>query len=323
MPFRPQSCFYLVSLLLSAFVAYAQNTEEEDSSLTWDPNGTTFIVHVQPYYLEYNKANSLNFGMGAKGDILLPRYLSLQGSFKQALFDLNHYNSNKGLVSSQNATKLFFQYEAGLGLFFNYVGYARTRVYAWPGTEFYVDPVVKDTMYTFTPQYLPARVMIGLRGGMYNWSQTIDKTSAKGDLAGEAPGSGSQFIFPDTSDVYTVIRSNGFYAGVSVSKLLRIFYHTDNGEEEEISFIRNIYVDMLYSPTIKIDQILFNGVPYNVIGKGGFKTQNIGARLIFEKVGCIDFPRLNISYRFEVGVRPGIAGRGGYIMQTIGLGFSQ
>lgn len=323
MPLHPFRFVYLVLLLLGTFFASAQNTLEEDSSLTWDPNGTTVILHAQPYYLEYNQANSLNFGMGAKAEVLLPRVLSLQGSFKQSLFDLNHYNATKGVVSSQNSTKLFFQYEAGFGLFFNYTGYAKARVFAWPGTEFYVDPIEKDTMYTFTSQYLPARVMIGVRGGIYSWNQTIDQTSAKGGLTGELAGNGAPFTFPDTADVYTMCRANGFYGGISVSKLLRVFYTSAKNEEEEISFIRNVYLDVLYCPTITVDQIFYNGAPYNVTGAGGFKTQNLGARLIFEKVGCVDFPRLNISYRLEVGMRPGIEGKGGYLMQTIGLGFSK
>ena len=300
----------------------AQDSLDAESSVVWDPRGTSFVCQVQPYYLEYNQSNALNFGGGLRADYFLPRVLSLHGSVKQAFFDLNKYNSSKGIKNSQNDTRLFLQREIGVGLFFNYAGYAKTKAYAWPGTEFYVDPIEKDTLYDFTPQYLPARVMIGLRGGIYTWRQTIDQTSATSSLAG-TDANGQQFIFPDTFDVYTTMRASGFYGGISVSKLLSVFYEASSGEQEEISFIRNVYIDVLYAPGIKVNPVLVNGVPLSVTGPGGFKTQQFGGRIIFEKIGCVDFPRLNISYRFEAGIRPGIAGKGGYVMQTIGLGFAK
>ena len=306
--------FVILSLLAVTSALRAQ-----DSLVEWDPSGMRFNMMLQPYYIETNGANQVNFGMGARADYYFPKVLSLHGSIKQALYDLNNYNANgKGPIRSENTTNLFQQYEFGAGLFFNLDGHTKTRVYAWPGTGYY-DAVEKDTFYDYTKESLPCRTMIGLRGGVYNWRQSVDAVaSAKGTL--EATNLAN---LSDSGDLYTNITTQGFYAGVSLSKLVDVFYPGANGEQRNVSFIRNLYLDVLYAPSITVDNIVIDGVPFNVSGPRGLTTQNMGGRIVYEKVGVRDFPKLNFSYRIEAGIRPGLADKGFYVMQTIGIGFAR
>lgn len=312
---------------LFAQTLFIQNLRAQtDTLIEWDPTGTNFSLQFQPYYLEYNQSNALNFGMGARADFYLPKVLSFHASGKQALYDLNNYNANgKGVKSSENKTGLFKQGEMGIGLYFNYDGHARARVYAWPGSAVYVDPELKDTIYDYTKERLPCRVMIGLRGGYYGWQQTVDKSAAPDGIVGIPVNGGFPVPFSDTLDIYTTMRSNGLYFGISVSKLVDVWYKSGIGDKRT-SFIRNLYIDVLYSQNVLIDQTIIKGIPYTITqttALPGIKTQSLGARLVFEKTGTFDFPRLNFSYRFEAGVRPGIQNQGFYLMQTIGLGFAR
>ncbi|MBP9725572.1 MAG: hypothetical protein KBE37_12275, partial [Bacteroidia bacterium] len=261
----------------------------------------------------------VNFGMGAKADYYFPKVLSLHAGVKQALYDLNNYNANgKGFKTSENTTNLFQQFDFGAGLFFNIDGNTKTRVYAWPGTG-YIDPVEKDTLYDYTKEKLPCRTMIGLRGGFYQWRQSVDAISAsKGPLIAK-----DGYIFNDSMDLYTNITSSGYYAGISLSKLVDVFYTSADGKHRNASFIRNIYLDVLYAPTITIDNIVLNGISYDISGIGGLSKKNMGGRIVYEKTSTRDFPKLNFSYRVEAGIRPGLADKGFYIMQTIGLGFAR
>ncbi|MBP7261160.1 MAG: hypothetical protein KBB37_07725 [Bacteroidia bacterium] len=301
-------------LLISGACSFAQ-----DSLVEWDPAGTRFSVQLLPYYIETNGANQVNFGMGAKADYYFPKVLSLHAGVKQALYDLNNYNANgKGFKTSENTTNLFQQFDFGAGLFFNIDGNTKTRVYAWPGTG-YIDPVEKDTLYDYTKEKLPCRTMIGLRGGFYQWRQSVDAISAsKGPLIAK-----DGYIFNDSMDLYTNITSSGYYAGISLSKLVDVFYTSADGKHRNASFIRNIYLDVLYAPTITIDNIVLNGISYDISGIGGLSKKNMGGRIVYEKTSTRDFPKLNFSYRVEAGIRPGLADKGFYIMQTIGLGFAR
>lgn len=307
---------YLVILFLLAATSVAR---AQDSLVEWDPTGVRFNIMLQPYYIETNGANQVNFGMGGRVDYYFPKVLSLHASIKQALYDLNNYNANgKGAITSENTTNLFQQYEFGTGLFFNLDGYTKTRVYAWPGTGYY-DAVEKDTFYDYTKESLPCRTMIGLRGGVYNWRQSVDAvTASKGPL--EATDG---YVFNDSNDLYTNITSRGFYAGVSLSKLVDVFYPGVHGQPRNVSFIRNLYLDVLFAPDITVDNIVINGVSRNVSGPKGLPTQNMGGRIVYEKIGVRDFPKFNFSYRIEAGIRPGLADKGFYVMQTIGIGFAR
>jgi hypothetical protein len=316
---RPFTFIYLPVLLLLCHTSVAQ---QQDTLIEWDPRGTSVSLQLQPYYLEYNNANPLNFGFGGRLDIYLPKVISLHASAKQALFDLNNYNGNtKGFKNSENPTNLFRQGEAGIGIYLNFDGYATARVYAWPGTA-YIDPTEKDTLYEYTKEMLPARIMVGLRGGYYGWKQSVDKAWLQHKLEGTNSLTGAPYTFADTLDIFTNMSCNGLYAGISISKLVDVFYRSEIGQRN-VSFIRNLFLDVLYCPTIKTDQVIYLGVPYDVSGSKGFKSQKIGGRIVAEKVGTWDAPRLNFSYRFEAGIRPGLAGKGFYIMQTIGMGFAR
>ena len=306
----------LILFLLSGVTV----SRAQDSLVEWDPAGMRFSIMLQPYYIETNGANQVNFGMGARADYYFPKVLSLHGSIKQALFDLNNYNANgKGAITSENTTNLFQQYEFGAGLFFNLDGNTKARVYAWPGTGYY-DAIEKDTFYDYTKESLPCRTMIGLRGGVYNWRQSVDAVAAS---PGALVSSDGTFVFNDSDDLYTNITTRGFYAGLSLSKLVDVFYPGANGQQRNVSFIRNLYLDVLYAPDITVDNIVINGVPRNVTGPQGIPTNNMGGRIVYEKTGVGDFPKLNFSYRIEAGIRPGLADKGFYIMQTIGLGFAR
>jgi len=301
----------------------ASNALAQDSLVEWDPQGMRFSIMLQPYYIETNGANQVNFGMGGRIDYYFPNMLSLHGSIKQALFDLNNYNANgKGAINSENTTNLFRQHEFGAGLFFNLDGSTKTRVYAWPGTAIF-DPIEKDTFYDYTRESLPCRTMIVLRGGVYNWQQSVDAVaSSPGTLVG-IDNSNNTFKFNDANDLYTNITSRGLYAGLSLSKLVDVFYPGANGQQRNVSFIRNLYLDVLYAPDITVDNIVLNGNAYNVKGSQGLPVQNLGGRIVYEKTGVRDFPKPNFSYRIEAGIRPGLADQGFYIMQTIGLGFAR
>ncbi|HYG03798.1 MAG TPA: hypothetical protein VD927_15220 [Chryseosolibacter sp.] len=121
---------------------------------------------------------------------------------------------------------------------------------------------------------------------------------------------------PEPLDVFTNVSSKGFYVGGSMSWIRNVAVSFDKFEEGVDDLILTTYLDILFSPTIGIDDIVYTDETnvtrtYSV---APVKTKTFGFR------AGIDgrFNRtLSWAYGAEVGYRPSIDGSGFFAMLKI------
>ena len=138
---------------------------------------------------------------------------------------------------------------------------------------------------------------------------------------GPTEGLPTEFLNPETNlmeplDVFTNISSQGIYVGGSMSWIRNVAVSFDKFEEGVDDLIFTTYLDILFSPMIGLDDVVYtdgNGVTrtYSV---SPVKTKTFGFR------AGIDgrFNRtLSWAYGAELGYRPSIEGRGFFAMIKI------
>jgi hypothetical protein len=112
-------------------------------------------------------------------------------------------------------------------------------------------------------------------------------------------------------NVFTNIYSKGVYVGGSMSWIRNVAVNFDKFEEGVDDLMLTTYLDILFAPSLKLDDVFYNGGRYSV---SPVKTKTFGFR------AGIDgrFNRtLSWAYGAEIGYRPSIQGRGFFMMLKI------
>jgi hypothetical protein len=123
--------------------------------------------------------------------------------------------------------------------------------------------------------------------------------------------------------VFTNIASKGVYLGGSMTWIKNVAINFDKFEEGVDDLIFTAYFDILYAPSLRLDNIVYTrkdefGAP--ILGETStyaispIKTQPFGFRIGMD--GRFN-RQLSWSYGGEVGYRPGIQGSGFYILAKI------
>jgi hypothetical protein len=122
-------------------------------------------------------------------------------------------------------------------------------------------------------------------------------------------------------NVFTNISAKGFYVGGSMTWIRNVAVSFDKYEQGVDDLILTTYLDILFSPSLKVDDIVYTDLDPNTPEDGTrtysvspVKTKTFGVR------GGIEgkFNRtFSWSYGAEVGYRPGIEGRTFYALVKI------
>ena len=114
-----------------------------------------------------------------------------------------------------------------------------------------------------------------------------------------------------TLDVFSNISSLGGYVGGSITWIKNVAINFDKFEEGVDDLILTVYADLLFSPSLEIDEVFYQGTPYDV---GVIDLKKIGVRAGIEG----KFNRQwSWAYGGEIGYRPGIEGRNFYALLKI------
>jgi hypothetical protein len=123
--------------------------------------------------------------------------------------------------------------------------------------------------------------------------------------------------------VFTNMASKGVYVGGSMTWIKNVAVNFDKFEEGVDDLIFTAYVDILYAPSLTIDNIVYTrkdefGTPIlgetNTYSVSPIKTQSFGFRMGID--GRFN-RQMSWSYGGEFGYRPGIDGGGFFIMAKI------
>jgi hypothetical protein len=176
------------------------------------------------------------------------------------------------------------------------------------------------------------RKIYGVRLGAIQWNSSTDLNRAltKQKLTNDDIKSGETSLPAEgynkdkaiePVDVFTNISSTGGYLGGSLSWIKNVAVNFDKFEEGVDDLMLTVYADIMISPSIKLDDIVYttrdaDGLPIGtaVYSLDAVKTKSFGFRLGIDG----RFNRtLSWAYGGEVGMRPSIEGRQFFAMFKI------
>ena len=285
-----------------------------------------FIGEARLLDIESGATDPLRIGAGVSADYLLPKIASANVSFKGAYYSLLEQFSEK---KSKTDNKLNIPIVANAGI--------RLHIYDGKGKHWRKINIQKHvglnddgttrTTVRFLKAKYPCRLIYAARGGVYfstspvvsNMNKDIWKPEDKGSIR---TTDGTVFGL----DHYTNSTTTGFYVGLSRIINMRFLtssnIEVDESERKLTSFFKETYLDILIANTT-FDPFQRGGLNYEIVANadGSFSTNNVGWRLGSRLVNTKK--KNGMGAYAEIGMRPGVFGRGMYASLGFNLAFTR
>jgi hypothetical protein len=267
------------------------------------------IAQADLLNLECSTGDAFRVGAGITFDYYLPKFASLHAEYVNAYINLQKFDANT-LAKGDNTISGFSLFEAGGRLhIMDRKATARHKLILSQHIDYTFSGTVTTTRYI--KARFPCRRVLAVRGGFYRTVAPVSTDMNKSDVPGAVKGTvktkdGSMF-----SNVYfTNDHTTGFYVGLS--DLFNMSVRTSyKGNTYNSSLLREVFADVIIAETT-FDPILSAGKSYEIVpnAPGSFQTSRIGWRVGKKMI----FTRrtVNMGFSFELGNRPGVAGRGSY-----------
>ncbi|HQQ93142.1 MAG TPA: hypothetical protein PLQ93_01200 [Bacteroidia bacterium] len=287
-------------------------------------------ISLDPFYADAWGTNA-NLGFGARADLYLWKLMSVSADFRRAYLDMNAREHVDGsLPKPLEELKKQLYLEAGAQLtFFERSKERDLKVVLSSSSSSSGRYTTTHTRYIMVPGTL--RKVKQLRAGLISSRTAIDIQDAGEDpdntFSAKQVGDTASFKFGpygksvDGSPIYggyTMMNLYMVYGGISAKRITNLILDTDYGRKGN-EFIYDFYLDVLYAPIIKFKNV------YTVGGKewevSSSDVKNLGWRF---GVSARRSVRSFMSYRMELGSRPGFVGGQGvlatnlYLMITFG-----
>ncbi|MBC7921849.1 MAG: hypothetical protein H7Z75_12270, partial [Ferruginibacter sp.] len=173
---------------------------------------------------------------------------------------------------------------------------------------------------------VPAKVrkIVGVRAGGIHWKSTTNLgdalTKQKITLQSEDGTPLEQYRPVDGAvreqRIYSNVTSSAIYLGGSLGRIRNVVVKPKKYDIAVNDVIFTGYADLIYSPSIVIENVRQGGVVYST---APVKKSPLGFRLGFEGMFNREF---SWSYGAEMGVRPSIKGRSTYVSLKVGFAFA-
>jgi len=176
------------------------------------------------------------------------------------------------------------------------------------------------------------RKVYGLRAGAIVWNSSTDLTRAmmhqdltNADLK-DAEGNALPLTYvkdgqSEPLNVYTNIASKNVYLGGSMAWIRNVAINFDNYEEGVDDLMLTVFADLIYAPSLVVDDIVYTSTPANsttsethTYSVAPVKLQSFGGRVGIDGRFNRTF---SWSYGGEIGYRPSIQGRSFYALIKI------
>lgn len=243
----------------------------------------------------------LSFGGGLDVDFFLNKKISFEGACRFSYYDMKKALIN-GTIDKDNSNKLnrFFEMRAG-GRFHLYDKEGTKTMKAIISSENYGTSILT----TYIPMLVPCRKIFAVHYGMQYYTDAI-----KGKRGAAIPGQlsvGPSVIATDGTkfsewSAATNINVLLLYGGFSFIKIIKTTM-ASGSSSWTFNWFRNSYIDLMYSPSINVQNIIYKNDEYNVQGNGskGFEKNPFGIRY-----GISALSKKKISYSYEIGWLPGL-----------------
>ena len=288
-----------------------------------------FFIGFQPLYGELFVSN-VNAGFGLEAVYYHVDKLDFKAQFRktysQKFFDFSRELANNN-SDVDNATEVYRYFELG-GTYHvkDFEESSKTKMYLFKNSYKGNRWSSRVPLYADVP--CKVRKIYGVRLGGIMWDSSTDLNRAltkqgltNADLkSGDTSLPLTQFNAAtgemDPVDVFSNISAKGVYLGGSMSWIRNIAVNFDKFEEGVDDLMLTVYADILFSPSIKVDDVVYTtrfddaGDPITpttaTYSVDAIKTKTFGFRLGIDG----RFNRtLSWSYGGEVGMRPSLDGR--------------
>ncbi len=250
--------------------------------------------------LDFNLGQpTLSFGAGFGAEYFIKR-LSLEGNYHFAYYDMKK-SLIAGTNESSNKLKGYKDWRLGGRLhFIDKVGHKTMKA------NLSYEVIGSTTHTTYLPVKMPTRKIVALHFGMQRYNTPIKARRDSGVTATDG------YKLSEWASG-TNLGVNMLYAGFSFINIMKARCNID-GSHWNFKWYKHLYFDFLFAPLVTVQDIEYNGKSYDVQGTGarGFRTTPLGGRF-----GLVNMSK-NILIRYEIGMLPGLAGRGFYTSASFG-----
>jgi hypothetical protein len=318
-----------VTLIPSAIAQKKSASTKDDieyEAITDDPYDLNKMwLHFYPIVGDAFLTN-MNAGFGMQANYLMKNKFDFRLAGRIAYSKGSDVSRGIGAKTSDVDNKLLsFTYVEG-GATYHLIdkadqGEAKVIIY----TKRYSEGKWASTVPEFMMVPAKVRKIVGIRGGGLFWhsatnlgdvlkKQNIYLQSADGtQLARTVPTSDGG---EREQKIYTNVSSTAIYLGGSLGRIRNVVVKPKKYDIAVHDVIMTTYADLIYSPSITIDDIQQASIMYST---APVKKNPFGFRLGFEGMYNREF---SWSYGAEVGVRPSIQGRSMYINVKVGFAFA-
>lgn len=308
-------------LLLSPIMVFSQTTEKV--AVTFDElydepySINKLFIAFQPLYGEVFATN-VNAGYGVEAQYFHKNKFNIKGQFRKSysskFMDFNRENALRN--STVTITPEVFNYFEFGGTYHvkDFEEASTTKIFLHrkkiPSTRW------AATVASYAEVSSKLRKIYGARLGTVIWDATADinRTLAKQGLAYANLVDNQGNSLPETyvdgngetqdMQAFSNLYATNVYVGGSLTWIRNIAVSFDKFDDGVDDGIFNVYFDVLFAPSIKLDPVSYNGVDYST---DAIKLNKIGVRAGFEG----KYNRtLGWSYGGELGYRPSLDGRG-------------
>lgn len=318
------SSIFLIALLVFTVNAFGQKRSDKNpvtyEELYDEPYAINkLFVHFQPLYGELWTAN-VNAGFGLEATYFWDDKMQFRAHTRKAYtrnFDLSrdiaeNMKEDNPLVGGES--EVFNYYEFGATYHIkDFEESSETKMFL------YKKSYKGDKWAGRVPlnAEIPCKVrkIYGARlGGMfYDTSFEVNRAVESQDKTMQEvfPGIPATYVGPEgeteETRLFTNMSAAGLYVGGSITWIRNIAVDFDNNYQEGVDdLILTAFLDILIAPSASFDDVVYDGMAYPA---DGLDTSAIGFRAGLEG----KFNRTwGWAYGGEIGMRPGLAGRGFY-----------
>ncbi|MEM7109421.1 MAG: hypothetical protein AAF519_14440, partial [Bacteroidota bacterium] len=282
------------------------------------------FVQFQPMYGELFVSN-INAGFGLEATYFLKDKFTFRAHGRLAYYKRFDAMRNQSLENSDvsNTTETFNYYEAGATYHIkDFEESSSTKMFLYKKSYRGNRWAARVPLTAEIPSKVRKIYGARLGGLIFDTEVDINRSLEAQDLtsavlvnsAGESipatvPGPNGE---DQELGLFSSQRTGAIYAGASMTWIRNVAVDFDNKYTEGVDdLIFTAFVDLIVAPSVRVDDILYNGSTYSV---DGLDTSFLGFRAGIDG----KFNRTwGWAYGGEVGIRPGLQGRGFYALIKI------
>ncbi len=326
---RKNHFLIFLSALLFSFSAFSQGERKDKTAVTYEEiydepySVNKLFIQFQPLYGELFVTN-VNAGFGAEASYYHKDRFDLRVHFRktysQRFFDFSRDLAVKN-NDVENRVQVYNYYEAGATYHVkDFEQSSKTKMYLFKNSYKGNKWAARIPLSAEVP--CKVRKIYGARLGAILWNSSTDigRALERQGLTNEDLKNSEGVGLPQDRivngrvtpfDVFSNISTVGLYVGGSMSWIKNIAVNFDKFEEGIDDLMFTTYLDILVSPSIKIEDVVYQDRTYSM---SPLKTNMFGFRAGIEG----KFNRTwSWAYGGEFGYRPSLQGRGFYALIKI------